>query len=132
MEETKMKTVLRNVVYMLGSIMILLAAKNGMLTAITAVNAAIFEVAEGLVMNSVPLGDLYFSGFIGSVIGYTQLIVLIGCISVMIAGLLGLAVFFAKTEIDICRLSLQKHTKNNKTVTVDYKHILREKMTTKN
>lgn len=83
-------------------------------------------------MNSVPLGDLYFSGFIGSVIGYTQLIVLIGCISVMIAGLLGLAVFFAKTEIDICRLSLQKHTKNNKTVTVDYKHILREKMTTKN
>lgn len=127
-----MKTVLRNVVYMLGSIMILLAAKNGMLTAITAVNAAIFEVAEGLVMNSVPLGDLYFSGFIGSVIGYTQLIVLIGCISVMIAGLLGLAVFFAKTEIDIRRLSLQKHTKNNKTVTVDYKHILREKMTTKN
>ena len=127
-----MKTMLRNVVYMLGSIMILLAAKNGMLTAITAVNAAIFEVAEGLVMNSVPLGDLYFSGFIGSVIGYTQLIVLIGCISVMIAGLLGLAVFFAKTEIDICRLSLQKHTKNNKTVTVDYKHILREKMTTKN
>lgn len=127
-----MKTVLRNVVYVLGSIMILLAAKNGMLTAITAVNAAIFEVAEGLVMNSVPLGSLCFSGFIGAVIGYTQLIVLIGCISVMIAGLVGLSVFLAKTEIDICRLSLRKHTKNNKAVTVDYKHILREKMTTKN
>lgn len=127
-----MKTVLRNVVYVLGSIMILIAAKNGMLTAITAVNNAIFEVAEGLVMDSVPLGNLYFSGFVGSVIGYAQLIVLIGCISVMIAGLVGLAVFFAKTELDICRLSLRKHTKNNKSVSVDYKYILRDKMATKN
>lgn len=103
-----MKTVLKNMIYVLGALMILIAAKDGMMSAADKINVALLEISNGLVLDCVPLGREYLCGLSGMVAGYAQLIILIGCVSAMMAGLIALAIFFIKTEVDICCSLLQK------------------------
>lgn len=113
-----MKAVLKNMIYVLGALMILIAAKDGMMSAIDKINVALLEITNGLVLDCVPLGSEYHCGLSGMIAGYVQLIILIGCVSAMMAGLIALAIFFIKTEVDICCSLLQKQQIKPKGVSI--------------
>lgn len=110
-----MKKVLRNVTFIMSAIMILLAAKNGIAMAVDRITLSIYEVAKGLTLDCIPLGSAYYCGTFGTIIGYFELIILLGCVSVMVACLIMIAALFVKAEIEIFQKHLHTQLKKRET-----------------
>lgn len=106
-----MKKALRNIAFILGCIMIFVAACNGISVAIDRITMAIYEVSKGMIFDRVPLGALYYHGISGTILGYIQLTVLLGSVAVMLLALLAAAIFFFKIELDILKKEIHTQLK---------------------
>lgn len=58
---------------------------------------AIYEVAKGLVHDSVPFGSVNLNGMIGTIVGYCELITLASCVILLIVSLLSVL----KISVDV-------------------------------
>lgn len=68
---------------------------------------AIYEIAKGLVDDSIPFGSMYLHGMLGSIVGYIELTTLIGCGFLIFASLIALLMHAVDTAVDtLCNLFL--------------------------